>query len=533
MNNFVVECITPDPAVCLPPFDQLQFIQPYTREKPFGLTSLYQIDEQTSTITGTFLQAGLFSYGIHIEQLDGNNFISKQILDYSLLINFSPETSLIAVKTYIDKNENGIKDNTENYIDFYDYELSQPSLKTTVRSKSKIFNVDLGEYEIVLNDSSTWKVSSETETNVDELGKTHKVDLGIVPNMTSQNAYVEISAPFLVCSNKIDITIDIYNQGTTLFNGELIVALDQELSFLDSNVSPTSQLGNQLVWDIKTNLDLFENMTIIISVAVPNEDFIDLPMTITSVLKNESGDIVNGSAYHDIVKCSFDPNDKMSYSDSHHYYTLYDDYLYYTIRFENTGNFPATDITIKDNIDQNLDIRTFQFLGSSVPAVASLIGNDLSFIWDNILLPPSEIDSINGHGYVRFKIKPLPGLAENTILKNTAQILFDNNVAITTNTTRNELVSSLPLTGTDDIQKEKTISISPNPNRGSFTFHFLDNKKQNINISIIDSQGKEIYRRDVQNNQLLDLDLNQGTYFVRLNSSDPEVKKLYPVVVIK
>ena len=69
----------------------------------------------------------------------------------------------------------------------------------------------------------------------------------------------------------------------------------------------------------------------------------------------------------------------------------------------------------------------------------------LIFNFPNILLPDLNTNEVASHGFVKYEIYPKDGLDENTIIENTANIFFDFNPAIVTNTTNNIMVSQYPL----------------------------------------------------------------------------------------
>jgi uncharacterized repeat protein (TIGR01451 family) len=119
------------------------------------------------------------------------------------------------------------------------------------------------------------------------------------------------------------------------------------------------------------------------------------------------------------------------------HYTLKDEALTYTVRFENEGNSEAIDITVKDSIDKALDISTLNVVNSSFPVFTMINNNAVIFFFKNIWLPAK------GKGFVTYEIMPLAGTPDLTIVKNKADILFDFNQPVITNTTENTLVESL------------------------------------------------------------------------------------------
>jgi uncharacterized repeat protein (TIGR01451 family) len=67
---------------------------------------------------------------------------------------------------------------------------------------------------------------------------------------------------------------------------------------------------------------------------------------------------------------SYDPNMKEVYPVN--VLPGYDDWFTYTIHFQNTGNAPAFNIRLRDTLDANLDINSFEVRGYSHPANISI-----------------------------------------------------------------------------------------------------------------------------------------------------------------
>jgi len=127
-------------------------------------------------------------------------------------------------------------------------------------------------------------------------------------------------------------------------------------------------------------------------------------------------------------------------------YSLFDETLEYTIRFQNTGNDTAFNVVLRDTLDKKLDWTTFRPVVSSHPYETLLNSKDgaVEFSFRDILLPDSTTNEPLSHGFITYKITPQQGLPEHTFIENTASIYFDFNPPIVTNTTQNVLVSELP-----------------------------------------------------------------------------------------
>ena len=143
------------------------------------------------------------------------------------------------------------------------------------------------------------------------------------------------------------------------------------------------------------------------------------------------------------VTCGYDPNDKrvvpVGYGEPH--YILDDTELNYFIRFQNTGNAPAIDVTVVDTLDVNLDLSSLELSETSHEMEMSVdsLTREISFHFPNIFLPDSTSNEPESHGFITFKVKAPAGLAPETRIENTAHIFFDNNPAIVTNTTWNTI----------------------------------------------------------------------------------------------
>ncbi len=146
-------------------------------------------------------------------------------------------------------------------------------------------------------------------------------------------------------------------------------------------------------------------------------------------------DWVDGARCYKLF-CSKDPNEKQVFPEG---YILGDESLIYQVDFQNVGNDTAFDVVVVDTLDPNLDMSTFTPISASYPPVFEANGSELTFTFRNIQLPDSTTDETNSNGFVKYSIKPLPGLTEGTIIENRASIYFDFNEPIVTNTVYNEI----------------------------------------------------------------------------------------------
>ncbi|CAG0898805.1 unnamed protein product [Darwinula stevensoni] len=153
---------------------------------------------------------------------------------------------------------------------------------------------------------------------------------------------------------------------------------------------------------------------------------------------------------------SYDPNDKTCLQGDRVKPDMVGEYVDYLIRFENTGNYAAENVVVKDIIDtKTFDVSTLKITDSSHEVYTRIEGNKVEFIFENIQLP---FEDANNDGYIAFKIKTLPTLVLGDSLKNLADIYFDYNFPIRTNEAQTTV--AFPVF-TKDITTE--VNIYPNP----------------------------------------------------------------------
>jgi uncharacterized repeat protein (TIGR01451 family) len=321
------------------------------------------------------------------------------------------------------------------------------------------------------------------------------------------------------------------NKGTETQSGSVVLNFDDAvLDYISATPTVESQSLNTLSWNF-TNLVPFESREITFTVnvnspmeipPVNNDDLLTFNAQLNTVETDETP-ADNTFTFSQTVIGSFDPNDK-AVSKSVMALTSLDEYLLYTVRFQNTGTAEAENVVVKDMLSDMLDFSTLQMVSSSQPYRATLTsGNKLEFIFEGIELPESSVDEPGSHGYVTFKIKPKSNLVLNDIIENTAEIYFDFNFPVVTNTV-STTVSEL---GTDDFATVN-LSLYPNPVKNILTIE-LKNDVAVKSVSIFNTLGQLVKRLPdtfEDNTMTTEIsDLTTGSYFVQLQSDKGTVTK--------
>ncbi|MBK8808449.1 MAG: T9SS type A sorting domain-containing protein [Bacteroidales bacterium] len=192
----------------------------------------------------------------------------------------------------------------------------------------------------------------------------------------------------------------------------------------------------------------------------------------------------------DIIRNSYDPNDKaVTPSMLEEGFVLLNSELTYTIRFQNKGTGEAYDIYIKDTIDEKMDISSFEFMTASHNMTYAIDGNIITFYFTNIKLPYESADAAGSNGYLQYSIKPKTGMADRTVVNNTAHIFFDFNPAVVTNTTISTFVEKLPVLKVETGLDKNTPSIFVSPNPVAAQLNITASLTGNKQVSLVDMSG--------------------------------------------
>ena len=308
------------------------------------------------------------------------------------------------------------------------------------------------------------------------------------------------------------------NKGTGTQSGNLNLAFDDaRLDFVSAVPTVNSQATNSLTWNY-ANLNPFETREILITMnvnspaetpAVNSGDVLSYTATIVGATDETPND--NVSVLNQTVFNSFDPNDKTCLEGTTITPAMIGNYVHYVIRFENTGTFAAQNVVVIDVIDASkFDINTLIPQTSSHNFVTRINGNKAEFIFENINLP---FDDANNDGYVAFKIKTKPTLVLGDTFRNAANIYFDYNFPILTNTA----TTTIATLGNQDFDFGSVFTLSPVPAKNSLTI----TTKQNVivtSLSIYNTLG-QVVQVNTNPNETIDVSgLQSGSYFIRIMS---------------
>ena len=466
---------------------------------------------------------------------------------YEILVSCAVSTvGIIQVNAFVDANINTVYDADELSFSsgYFTYELNGDGIINNVSSST-------GNFQIISeNETDFYNISFNL---YDEYVDCYNITQFSFDNISvATGSTISIEFPVIEEQSCDDLAVYLINYSTPPRPGfsHYNYLVLQNLGFTPISSGTVEYTHDPLlIYNSVTSVN--PNYTITTTATGFTVDFVNLlpgsveyiEVSLTSPVNLELGDIVTNTATYstntndiessnnfstlsELVVGSWDPNDKM---ESRGPSILYDDFvnsdnwLYYTVRFQNLGTFPATFVRIEDELDSQLDETSFQMLQSSHDYVVKRTLSSLEWFFDDINLPAEQDDSQGSNGFIYFRIKPNTGYAVGDVIPNTAEIYFDFNEPVITNRFETEFI-------------QDTFSVSEFDNRGfnmypNPTNDILNIKLNNINkanLSIWDIRGKLILEQTIFKEQNLDLtvlELQSGIYFVKINTPHTKIVK--------
>lgn len=223
------------------------------------------------------------------------------------------------------------------------------------------------------------------------------------------------------------------------------------------------------------------------------------------------------------VTAAYDPNDKTPSPTGWTAENLIDNLtdLEYRIRFQNTGNDTAFTVVLIDTLSSLLNPASVRPGASSHPYQFELSGQGvLRFTFNNILLPDSTTNEAGSQGFVQFRIEQQPNNPIGAVIENTADIYFDFNAPITTNTTWHTIGE--PWVGIvsgslETFRPSLEVQVFPNPFHQSATFRLLG-AHQSAHLELYDLSGQLLRSQALEAGeaQIERRNLSAGMYLFRI-----------------
>lgn len=479
-------------------------------------------------------------YDFYVRSVCADETNGSSMWEGPFALNTGIPAPTIALKAFIDANQNGVFDNGETPFGHGNFALVESLSVTAEFSSPSGFAAWIADdpdasYEV------HYLVFPEFQGYFAYLGMPY---IDVVPSTFTgiETLYFPISAiaPYTDLSVTVSSTparvgmayhqtVRVSNLGDAPVSAMLdfagapvttVIAVEPAATINGSGFEASVNLG------ANSHVDYFVTSTIPPMPTVNSGDLLN----ISASLSNMASDINpenNAYALSMVAVNSYDPNDIVesrgpeididSFSE--------DDYLYYRIRFQNSGTAEALNIRVDNSLDGQLDSNSFRVVGSSHNYYVRRVNNELSFYFDDINLTWQSNDELLSQGWIIYKVKVHSGFAVGDVIPNIAEIYFDTNPAVVTETFNTEFVDAL----SHDENSASEFVLYPNPASQSVRVKF--NEADNVeNIAVFDMLGHQIL--DVKQ-PVEDVFLNvsgwaKGIYAVRIQLSDGRktIKKL-------
>lgn len=424
---------------------------------------------------------------------------------------------------YLDQNQNGIKDSGEPGLSGQTISLTPGGINAITNSNGEyLFVAYPGTWDVAYLTNSNWNITSlPTSYSVNLTGASiGNLDFGLYPTASAGSAYVVSYSGWPRCFWNVPYTPTLKNNGYTALNGSLTFTHDPSQIFVSSSLIPDLISGNSYTFNF-TNLPPGGQFSPVITLTEPAGGTL-VNSTTTATVSDSYGFLGNYTYNHpQQITCSYDPNDKNvepAGVGAPHFVEM-DSWLNYQIRFQNTGTDTAFTVVILDTLDASLDLNTFSINGASHPVdVTYSPSREVSFRFNNILLPDSNVNEPASHGYVSYRIKGLATNPDPTQVNNTAYIYFDLNSPIVTNTTLTTLSDNF-LGISDSDHDNSMFTLYPNPSSKGALLKYLGDGTKNMQVEIMDPTGRIVSEKMQLNSGSLHIPgdlLAPGFYVIRI-----------------
>ncbi|MFA7446293.1 MAG: choice-of-anchor L domain-containing protein [Flavobacteriaceae bacterium] len=459
---------------------------------------------------------------------------ADSILDSAVFIkagsfNTGCSSDKIKMVSFLDENQNGTQDMGElifNQGNFF-HELNnngQPSQVYSQDGAGYVFAIDYDDTHNlsfqINSEYSDYYTSATTYSNViiDENSGENVYYFPVV----NTDSYSDTSVTFIPIGSPVagsqQIGAIVYrNMGTLPASGTLTFSHSEgiAISEVSETVTPST---NGFTFEY-TDLLPFETRIIEVTynTVAASGDLILSEVSITSNGETEEVIQSNNTFQQTIVVAdSHVPNDVTESHGGEIVYTEFgdEDYLYYTIKFQNTAMTPTNFMRIINNLPDGLNEETFEMVYTSHGYNLIKNGSELNWFFEDIALAPQAQNNTTSQGFVTFRVKPTSGYTAGTVIENQAKLFFDYNPPITTDTFTTQFVNpSLSISESDN----NSFTIYPNPTEGQLQIQVINFSKP-VNYIITDITAKVIVKGSLsQAESTISLaEYTQGIYFIKI-----------------
>ncbi|MBK8500403.1 MAG: DUF11 domain-containing protein [Flavobacteriales bacterium] len=342
----------------------------------------------------------------------------------------------ITGSVFNDANGDGVKDAGEAAFTNAVIEAQPGSYLTAPDAAGNyVLPIDVGTFTVdgqdVLYHARTTAPSSITlvASQIDSLN-----DIGYqaIPGIYDLVAHLTTMPARPGFDNNAYITVE--NIGTESTVAALDFTFDNTQTWVSSGIVPDALVGNNAAWS--PTIAPGGTWGIAVTLNTDAGALIGSPLAHAFTATPAAQDTTpadNTITWNGFVVGAIDPNDKQVVPEAMTPEQVQaGNKLEYTIRFQNTGTFPAERVIITDTLSTDLLWNTMDLVSSSHATMWYIHQGVLHFVMDPINLPDSTSDEPNSHGYVKFRMTPVSTLLNGAQIENVANIYFDFNEPVVT-----------------------------------------------------------------------------------------------------
>lgn len=465
-------------------------------------------------LTGNTGSAARFGgYVVNAAQINGANYVAT----------FTDSANLITGSSFYDANSNGVYDSGEIACAANLSLNNGTSAINTLINGDYMIGVGTGSYtSSIVNPPMYYNYSPSTYTSLfatlsSEVDSNKHFAFQPIPNQS--DLVVDLVTGFFRPGFNGIAYVTLSNIGTNYESGNLDLLLNDTAITINS-ATPVASIINGNAATFSYSLNPGESITYVVSYSVSVNAILgtNFQSTASAINPNDLTPQNNSKILNSIITGAYDPNVKeVSETVIFPDFVMNNEYLEYTIHFQNTGNDTAFTVVLIDTLSNYLDLSTFQMMSSSYPVIVNNYEGVLWFRFNHINLPDSNTNEIASHGYVKYRIRLKSTVTVGITVNNTAYIYFDFNEPIVTNTAStffSTLSSAFNLASTE-------LKIYPNPISNDLLTIVSTSAITKVEMFDIAGKSVAVYQVNGLLKKEIDIkDLSKGVYLIKVISAE-------------
>ena len=400
----------------------------------------------------------------------------------------------------------------------------------------------VGKYTAHVNERPLWNQVCPTgpaDIDIENKGDEILANFSLQPKDLTEAVSVHLMSSLARPGFEMTYTIRVQNVGTLPYTGDIEFTHDALLTDFASDPAADSYSPTTAVWNL-TNFPVDGVLIIRVTLNVPADE----ELLGTRICASAGSELEDDKGHNDLLRESndevcqdirgaYDPNDMQVFAGTRNANgeILPDDnVLRYLVRFQNEGNEDAITVRVVDALSNFHNIDKIRLGACSHDFVFNFTAEgELEWTFNDINLPAKDVDENGSMGYVSFDVYLNDGLAVGTEIPNSAEIFFDFNSPIVTNTVVSRIVSSTTSVNYD--QEDTSILVYPNPSTDKVTVRF-DNARPAV-LSLRNTLGETLISQSVNAvSAVLDVQhLAAGNYFLTI--SDDAGITVKPINIVR